>query len=196
MTASFVMMFGLAGLVATIAASAGASALPWLGTTVGVGLIGLAGLLAAGRTITFPLATSALRRLRPATSKLGLSGYLAYGFAYGLASLGCTLPVFIGVVGTSLQLHGLADAVGQFLLFGLGMGSIVTASDACHGMVRRRARQACPRRRAPYRLGQRGHALAGRRLRRLLLAHDCQAPVAAPARYAKRCVLRRTVPPR
>ena len=126
MTASFVMLFGLAGLVATIAASAVASALPWLGTTVGVGLIALAGLLAAGRTITFPLAPSALRRLRPATSKLGLSGYLAYGLAYGLASLGCTLPVFIGVVGTSLQLHGLADAVGQFLLFGLGMGIIVT----------------------------------------------------------------------
>jgi cytochrome c-type biogenesis protein len=126
MTASFVMLFGLAGLVATIAASAVASALPWLGTTVGVGLIGLAGLLAAGRTITFPLAPSALQRLRPATSKLGLSGYLAYGLAYGLASLGCTLPVFIGVVGTSLQLHGLAEAVGQFLLFGLGMGIIVT----------------------------------------------------------------------
>lgn len=126
MTASFVMLFGLAGLVATIAASTVASALPWLGATVGVGLIALAGLLAAGRTITFPLAPSALRRLRPATSKLGLSGYLAYGLAYGLASLGCTLPVFIGVVGTSLQLHGLADAVGQFLLFGLGMGIIVT----------------------------------------------------------------------
>jgi cytochrome c-type biogenesis protein len=61
-----------------------------------------------------------------ATRNLGLGGYLAYGLAYALASLGCTLPVFLSVVGTSLQVHGLADAVGQFLLFGLGMGIIIT----------------------------------------------------------------------
>lgn len=126
MSASFVMLFGLAGLAATVAASALTSSLPWLGTAIGVGLIALAGLLAAGRTLSFPLVPSALRRLRSATKNLGLSGYLAYGLAYGLASLGCTLPVFIGVVGTSLQVHGLADAVGQFLLFGLGMGIIIT----------------------------------------------------------------------
>ncbi len=126
MTASFVMLFGLAGLIATVAASALTSSLPWLGTAIGVGLIALAGLLAAGRTLSFPLVPSALQRLRTATRNLGLAGYLAYGLAYALASLGCTLPVFIGVVGTSLQLHGLADAVGQFLLFGLGMGIIIT----------------------------------------------------------------------
>ena len=51
---------------------------------------------------------------------------MAYGLAYALASLGCTLPVFLSVIGTSLQLRGLADAVGQFLLFGLGMGIVVT----------------------------------------------------------------------
>ncbi len=61
------------------------------------------------------------------TRNLGLGGYLAYGLAYALASLGCTLPVFLSVVGTSLQVHGLAEAVGQFLLFGLGMGIIITA---------------------------------------------------------------------
>jgi cytochrome c-type biogenesis protein len=126
MTASFVLMFGLAGLIAAVAASGLASSLPWLGTAIGVALIVLAGLVAAGRTLSFPLAPSALRRLRPATRNLGLSGYLAYGLAYALASLGCTLPVFIAVVGTSLQSHGLADAVGQFLLFGLGMGIIIT----------------------------------------------------------------------
>jgi cytochrome c-type biogenesis protein len=126
MTASFVLLFGLAGLIATVAASGLASSLPWLGTAIGVALIALAGLVAAGRTLSFPLAPSALRRLRPATRNLGLSGYLAYGLAYALASLGCTLPVFIAVVGTSLQSHGLAEAVGQFLLFGLGMGIIIT----------------------------------------------------------------------
>jgi cytochrome c-type biogenesis protein len=126
MTASFVLLFGLAGILAASAASALTSALPWLGTVVGVSLIALGGLLASGRALDFPIAPRAAHRLRTATRNLGLGGYLAYGLAYALASLGCTLPVFLSVVGTSLQLHGLADAVWQFLLFGLGMGVIIT----------------------------------------------------------------------
>jgi cytochrome c biogenesis protein CcdA len=65
------------------------------------------------------------QRLKVATRHRGLGGYAAYGTAYGLASLGCTLPVFLGVVGTSLQLHGLAAAIGQFVLFGIGMGAVL-----------------------------------------------------------------------
>ena len=60
--------------------------------------------------------------MRPRTR---VAGYAAYGAAYALASLGCTLPVFLGVVETSLQLHELADAIGQFVLFGVGMGTVV-----------------------------------------------------------------------
>jgi cytochrome c-type biogenesis protein len=126
MTASFVLLFGLAGILAASAASALASALPWLGTVVGVSLVALGGLLASGRALEFSLAPRAARRLRTATRNAGLGGYLAYGLAYAMASLGCTLPVFLGVIGTSLRQHGLADAVWQFLLFGLGMGIIIT----------------------------------------------------------------------
>jgi cytochrome c-type biogenesis protein len=60
-----------------------------------------------------------------ATRDWSLRGYAAYGVAYGLASLGCTLPVFLAVVGTSLQFHGLADAIWQFVLFGIGMGTVL-----------------------------------------------------------------------
>lgn len=124
-TASFALLFGLAGILANLASSALTSSLPWIGTAVGVGLILLAGLLAAGREMTLPLALRAAQHLNAATRTRGLGGYAAYGAAYGLASLGCTLPIFIAVVGTSLQLHGLADAVGQFLLFGTGMGAVL-----------------------------------------------------------------------
>jgi cytochrome c-type biogenesis protein len=125
-TAGFVLLFGLAGVAAAFAASALTSSLPWLGTAVGVSLIALAGLLASGREIGFAAAPRAAQHLRTATRNRGLGGYLAYGLAYGLASLGCTLPVFLSVVGTSLQVHGLANAVGQFLLFGVGMGIVIT----------------------------------------------------------------------
>jgi cytochrome c biogenesis protein CcdA len=125
MTASFAMLFGLAGIVAGLAASALSSSLTWIGTAVGVGLILLAGMLASGRELTASLAPRMAHHLGAATRNRSLGGYAAYGTAYGLASLGCTLPVFLGVVGTSLQLHGLADAVGQFVLFGIGMGTVL-----------------------------------------------------------------------
>src|SRR5262249_11348433 len=47
-TASFALLFGLAGILAGLAASALSSSLPWIGTAVGVGLILLAGILASG----------------------------------------------------------------------------------------------------------------------------------------------------
>ena len=124
-TVSFALLFGLAGILAGLGASALTSSLPWIGTAVGVGLIVLAGVLASGRGLTASLGPRMAQRLRPATRNRGLAGYAAYGTAYGLASLGCTLPVFLGVVATSLQLHGLANAIGQFVLFGIGMGMVL-----------------------------------------------------------------------
>jgi cytochrome c-type biogenesis protein len=125
-TASFVLLFGAAGALAGLAASAVASALPWIGLAVGAGLVVLGGILAAGRELGSSVGPRAAQHLRGAALTRGVSGYAAYGAAYGLASLGCTLPVFLGVVGTSFQLHGLAAATGQFMLFGLGMGAVLT----------------------------------------------------------------------
>jgi len=47
-TASFALLFGLAGILAGLAASAVTPALPWIGTAIGVGLILLGGVLASG----------------------------------------------------------------------------------------------------------------------------------------------------
>ena len=135
-TASFVLLFGLFGILVGLAASAVTSPLPWIGTAVGAGLIVLGGVLASGRGMDVPLGPWAASRLGAATRRGGMRGYAAYGMAYGLASLGCTLPVFLSVVGTSLQLHGVADAVGQFILFGIGMGMVlatVTVATAWFG---------------------------------------------------------------
>jgi cytochrome c-type biogenesis protein len=124
-TASFTLLFGLAGVLAGLAAAALTSALPWIGVAVGAGLILLGGALASGRDVAMPLGPRAARHLASAVQIRGITGYAAYGAAYGLASLGCTLPVFIGVVGTSLQLDGLAATVGQFMLFGAGVGVVL-----------------------------------------------------------------------
>jgi len=142
MTASFVLLFGAVGIVANLAASGLTASLPWIGTAVGAGLILTGGIMASGWQIGSRLVPRPARRLRRTALAGGFAGYAAYGAAYALASLGCTLPVFLSVVATSFQFHGIAAAAGQFMLFGLGMGIVLTAVTTAtaffgHGLTRR-----------------------------------------------------------
>jgi cytochrome c-type biogenesis protein len=50
-----------------------------------------------------------------------------FGLAYGAGSLSCTLPVFLVVVGTGVTSGGFLSGAGQFLVFGLGMASVLVA---------------------------------------------------------------------
>ena len=45
---------------------------------------------------------------------------------YGVGSLGCTLPIFLAVVGIGLVSGGPAGAAVQLGLLGLGMGIVLT----------------------------------------------------------------------
>ena len=48
-----------------------------------------------------------------------------FGLAYGIASLSCTLPIFLAVIGSSITADTFLDSLWQFLLYGLGMGSVI-----------------------------------------------------------------------
>lgn len=52
---------------------------------------------------------------------------MAYGLAYAFSSLGCTLPLFLAAVGTGLARGGLAGGLEELVLYGLGMGAVVSA---------------------------------------------------------------------
>ena len=62
---------------------------------------------------------------------MSLKGFLLFGIAYGAASLSCTLPVFLAVIGGSLTVSGagggLLAGTGQFLSFGFGMAAVLIA---------------------------------------------------------------------
>ena len=57
---------------------------------------------------------------------MGISTYLAYGLAFALTSLSCTLPIFLTVVRGALTARGIGPALTGFLLYGLGMGAVLT----------------------------------------------------------------------
>jgi cytochrome c biogenesis protein CcdA len=122
MTTSFVLLFGAAGLVLGAAGSIVGPLLPWLCIGIGVVLVLAGGRLIAGESLSAQPAERLADSLGSTAGRVGLLGYAAYGLAFALSSLGCTLPLFMGVVGA-----GIVDAhVGQdLLLYALGMGSVV-----------------------------------------------------------------------
>ena len=49
-----------------------------------------------------------------------------FGISYAVASLSCTLPIFLGLVSSSLATGGTLAAAGQFLAYALGMTFVIS----------------------------------------------------------------------
>tara|TARA_B110000116_G_C16795459_1_gene566391 strand:+ start:2604 stop:3494 length:891 start_codon:yes stop_codon:yes gene_type:complete len=52
--------------------------------------------------------------------------YLLFGMSYAIASISCTLPIFLAVIGVSLTNNNLTDIAKQFVLYSLGMGFVIS----------------------------------------------------------------------
>ena len=138
-TASFVLLFALAGLVLSLVSSALGTYFPWIGLAVGIVLTGLGGALLGGAHLYSWLGQGLGDRVGPAARRGGIRGYAAYGVAYGACSLGCTLPIFLGVVATGLAAGGPVGAFRQFVLYALGMGFALTALTVATAVVKQTA---------------------------------------------------------
>ncbi len=125
-TAGFVVLFGLAGLALAVATTVVVHSMPWLGLLIGVLLIIEGGRALNGARIATNLGNRFAARWGSRAHQRNYQGYFAYGLAYGAASLSCTLPIFLAVVGSTLVIDSLAARVGQFLLYALGMGFVIS----------------------------------------------------------------------
>lgn len=93
----FAATFALAALVVALGGKPLLAYAHWLAWVVAGGLIVLGLTMLAGRTLHLPLpALGGGKRGR------GVGGMLGYGVAYGAASLSCTLPISLLVVGGAL----------------------------------------------------------------------------------------------
>jgi len=115
---------------------------PWATVVVGAVLVVLGLWLYLGRDLTVrtPLVTAP----RIAGSYHAM---IVYGVAYALASLGCTLPIFLIAVGAALG-SGPLVSLALFVAYSLGMGLVLTAvalgAALFKGVVAGVARRALP----------------------------------------------------
>lgn len=116
-TAGFLVVFGLMGVAWSSVAGIVGTKLPYVTITIGVGLVVLGVAMLRG----FEPAVS-LPKLQLNSNRRELGSMFLYGISYAVASLSCTIPIFVAIVSTTLRQESFVAGVATFLAYGLGMG--------------------------------------------------------------------------
>jgi cytochrome c-type biogenesis protein len=120
MTLGFVAVFGAFGALAAPLAGTVARAAPRIGIATGCAVAALGLWLLAGRTLP------AFRLAPTRTGTVGAAGsFVAFGAAYAIASLGCTIGPFLVIVVSQFRAGSALAGIGLFLAYAAGMGLVV-----------------------------------------------------------------------
>jgi cytochrome c biogenesis protein CcdA len=131
-TLGFAAVFGVFGLALTPVAGAVQRHLPWFTVILGVSLVAAGGWLLAGRNLP---GLTALAGRGPAVTR-SLPSMVAFGAAYALASLGCTIGPFLAIVVSSFRTGSIVDGVALYLAYAAGMGLVVGAAALLTALAR------------------------------------------------------------
>ncbi len=126
MTGAFMLLFASVGIALSRGLHAVTQAFPAIGLTVGIVMVLIGGWMVAGGSFYVDVGERAADRLRGLARGTSVRAYFAYGLAYALVSLSCTLPIFLVIVGGAATLSGPGAALLQFVLYAIGMGLVVT----------------------------------------------------------------------
>jgi cytochrome c biogenesis protein CcdA len=119
-SAGFLLVFGVAGVLITAGFRVVIDLIPWLAIAVGIGIIGLGIAMLWGYQLTIGLPKS-----KQANTKNGYRSVFAFGVSYAIASLSCTLPVFLTVVATQVTRGTFVGGLATFIAYGAGMSLVL-----------------------------------------------------------------------
>lgn len=144
MTVGFVAVFGVFGLVVAPVASSVQRYLPWFTVVLGLALLVVGLLLAAGRSLP---AIHLRRRRGPVTPLTASFGSMAgFGASYAVASLTCTVAPFLAVVVAGFRTESWLVGASLFLAYAAGMalvvGTVAVATALASGSLVGRIRRA------------------------------------------------------
>ncbi|MGH9137988.1 MAG: cytochrome c biogenesis CcdA family protein [Acidimicrobiales bacterium] len=136
-SAGFLVVFGAAGTLITVGVRSFIDYVPWVALVIGAALAGLGIALLAGRDLAV-----ALPKPHAGTRSRQLRSMVAFGASYAVASLSCTLPVFLAVVASTFTRDNVASGVATFAAYATGMSVVLLAVTialalAQHTLVRR-----------------------------------------------------------
>lgn len=120
-TLGFVVVFTTIGALISHLSLAVEQWFPWLTIAVGVGVFALGVALLFGFELRL-----ALPHLDRGGRERTLVSMFVFGVSYAVASLSCTLPVFLSVVAGTFSRSNALSGIAMYVLFALGMGLVLT----------------------------------------------------------------------
>ena len=123
-TSGFVLLFGLTGTIVSAGARTIINFIPWVGLGIGVLLVATGSWLLGGGKLYTAFASQTASRIGT-PGQVSVKEFFLFGLSYGIASLSCTLPIFLSVIGVSLVDTSIATSIGRFVLYALGMGLVI-----------------------------------------------------------------------
>lgn len=123
-TAGFSLLFLLVGSVILMGGNAIMAVVPWFAILIGVFLVALGIWLMLGKHLSFGFLLNLSTKIGD-PSQMTIKGFFLFGLAFGMTSMSCTLPIFLAVVGSSINQGDFVQGMYQFLAFVSGMGLVM-----------------------------------------------------------------------
>ena len=120
-SAGFMSIFVVIGAATKLSTNWLVEKAQWLSLAIGVGLIVLGVAMLFGYRLPFTTP-----KLDVGERDRSVRSMYVFGIAYAVASMGCTIPTFTGVVLGSFSTKGLATGIAAIALYGIGMALVVT----------------------------------------------------------------------
>jgi cytochrome c-type biogenesis protein len=130
-TAGFVAVFTIIGVAVNAAAAPIQENVPWATLVIGVLLVVLGVAMLAGFQPSF-----GLPKLERGGDRRTLGSMFVFGVSYAIASLSCTLPLFLVAVTGVFESDSFVDGLAAFVAYGLGMGLVLTALTVALALAR------------------------------------------------------------
>ena len=126
-TTAFIAIFGLTGITISSLGIGIAKFLPSVAVLSGIGVAKIFSI-----HISIPSPRGLIYNIHGSHSsnvgkKSGYANFFLFGIGYSIASLSCTLPLFLLIVFQGLSAGGISEGSVVFMTYALGMGSVMIA---------------------------------------------------------------------
>ena len=116
----FLVVFGITGAVIVLGLRSIATYLPWVALVIGVGLFGLGVALLRGFYLNIRLP-----QIKGVRREQKYGAVFMFGVSYAIASLSCTLPIFLSLVAGTFTQSSFLGGFAAFLAYGAGMSIVL-----------------------------------------------------------------------
>ena len=106
--------------------------MPWVSVVIGVALVALGVAMLCG----FEVNVAGSPGWTGAAGDRTVGSMFVFGVSYAIASIGCTLPLFLGAVAGTISRESVVDGLVVFGLYGLGMTLVLVALTVAIALAR------------------------------------------------------------